>query len=205
MENFSSVQGVQILNEKTLENFFAEKIDSRFQEIETSVKALLVGLKSAGISSFAPITSTIQASGVQAYKRFEWDGGVHDFPQDFKVPRLTTSQMWLLWLFGDVNNVNIPYRFLKGDHMPQTERSQLSKAKVVMEAIREKIGLNFSDIANLGHAEAERLCNDAYLKIFSHIPTHGRMKCSNAYKHYWEMHRKPKEASNIILKNQMDN
>jgi hypothetical protein len=67
-----------------------------------------------------------------------------------EVPSLTSCQIWHLWLFGDCNKVNIPYRMLKGDYMPQTQILQLSRARIVMETIRERIGMTFSEITALG-------------------------------------------------------
>lgn len=195
LENLSSAQGVQILNHKTLEEFFTEKIDFRLNLIEASVQKLLANLKISGVSSVDSSPSSPQIEGFQSYRRFEWGESVHDFPEDFKIPSLTSCQMWHLWLFGDSNNVNIPYRMLKGEHMKDTERSQLSKARIVMETIREKIGMSYSEIAALGHVEAEKLFNAAYLQTLGAIRFHGTMKCSNAYKHIGKMKKNLKEQA----------
>ena len=77
--------------------------------------------------------------------------------------------------------------------MPQTERSQLSKTRVVMETIHAKIGILYNEIVSRGHVEAKRLFNEAYLEIHGNVRYHGSIKCTNAYKHIWIMNRKEKE------------
>lgn len=88
-----------------------------------------------------------------------------------------------LWLFGDCNNVNIPYRMLKRNYMPQNQRLQLSRAIIVTETIRERIGMSFTEITALGHVEAESyliLLIFRFLEIFDSMNKNAWLKKGNS-------------------------
>jgi hypothetical protein len=92
-------------------------------------------------------------------------------------------KIWKLWLFGDENCVNTPYRILRGEFMTKAQRVQLTRVKVMMDTVQDRIGRSYAEITNLGIADASRLFNQAYVELLGGIRFHANMTFSNAYKH----------------------
>lgn len=117
------------------------------------------------------------------FRTFFWEGEHHFFPADFKLPVVSSVALWRLWLFGDDNAVNIPYRYLDGKHMSKSQRTQLSKARGVMDRIRETIGKTYAELAAEGIVEAEKQFSEAYFNLMRSYKRHSSMTFSTAYKH----------------------
>lgn len=180
LDGISSAHNVQIHNSKSIR----DTIDP----VVAPITAQLNKIEGALLSFMSPQKNHSQAIAVVSntpyeYRRFKWGGRYHDFPQSFKLPQLTSSQMWHLWLFGDSNKVNTPHYLLKGEYMGTADRIQLSKTRTVMDAVRHKIDLSYEEIIGFGRIEAEKLFNKAYLELLGDKRYHGSMKCTNAYKH----------------------
>jgi hypothetical protein len=119
----------------------------------------------------------------KSFRTFAWGGQFHAFPEGFKLPCEPAMKIWKLWLFGDENCVNTPYRILRGEFMTKAQRVQLTRAKVVMDTVQDRIGRSYAEITNLGIADASRLFNQAYVELLGGIRFHANMTFSNAYKH----------------------
>lgn len=121
------------------------------------------------------------------YHTFEWGGEDHHyFPENFKLPVVTSVALWRLWLFGDDNTVNIPYRLLNGKHMSNSQRTQLSKGRRVMEYVRSSIGKTYAELTAEGMVEAERQFSEHYLMLMGRFKRHSDMMFSTAYTHILE-------------------
>jgi uncharacterized protein YfkK (UPF0435 family) len=175
LDKINSVNGIQVHNTELLNRTFGAQLE----EIKDMVK------KNIKLSPESEIGA--QRMDIGSYRQFYWDGENHYHPKDFKLPRVHSVTMWRLWLFGDKNNVTAPYRTLRGNFMSCSLRVQLCRARKVMDFIRDKIGLSYEEITNLGVAEAETLFNDAYKDIFGEVKFHMTMNYANAYKHLLKM------------------
>lgn len=85
--------------------------------------------------------------------------------------------------FGDDNTVNIPYRLLDGKHMSNSQRTQLSKGRRVMEYVRSSIGKTYAELTAEGMVEAERQFSEHYLMLMGRFKRHSGMMFSTAYTH----------------------
>lgn len=174
VSKISSVQGVQIYNTEIMDRRF----NARFDNIENFIQQTLARTQAPNLLEQR-----------DAFRTFSWGGNFHAFPENFKFPCETPAKIWKLWLFGDENCVNTPYRSLRGEYMSKAQRVQLCRAKAVMEEVRRRIGLSFDEIANLGPVEASRRFNQAYVDLLGHVKFHSNMTCSNAYKHVIRLNR----------------
>jgi hypothetical protein len=84
-------------------------------------------------------------------------------------------KIWKLWLFGDENYVNTPYRILSEEFMTKAQRVQLTRAKVVMDTVQERIGRSYYEITNLGISYVSRLFNQAYVELLGDVRFHANM------------------------------
>ena len=129
--------------------------------------------------SDAPVTVDDQPR----FRTFFWGDSHHYFPEGFKLPVVSSVALWRLWLFGDDNAVNIPYRQLDGKHMSKSQRTQLSKARGVMDHVLNSIGKTYAELAAEGLVEAERQFSEHYLILMGRFKRHSTMTFSTAYKH----------------------
>ena len=174
VSKISSAHNVQVYNTDLIDRQFGH----RFDNIETFIANNLARSPVAGGFEHA-----------NSFRTFAWGGQFHAFPEKFKIPCESAVKIWQLWLFGDENCVNTPYRMLRGEFMSKSQHVQLSRAKAVMDTIQDKIDRSYSEISDLGIVEASRLFNLAYVELFGNIRSFANMTCSNAYKHLLRIRR----------------
>ena len=187
-ERISSALNVQIHNSDILNRI----LDPRFTLLESTMQSL-VEVASRFTAQNLTNSGLNDQSARNGSRLFFWGGLAHYHPENFIIPSESSVKLWNLWLFGDANEVNIPYRNLVGNYMSNAGRVRLSRVKMVMESIRKEINLPYDAIASLGPREAEKLFNIAYGKLFGHLKSNSNMQCSNAYKHDLKA-RKPKNT-----------
>lgn len=188
VSKISSANNVQIYNTEVINREFGH----RFENIENFIAANYTR---------SPINRGFEHAN--SFRTFFWGGQFNAFPEDFKIPCEPAVKIWKLWLFGDENRVNTPYRMLRGEFMSKAQRVQLSRAKSVMDIIRENIGLSYAEISNLGIAEATRLFKEEYTEILGSVKFHATMTCSNAYKHLIRIRKNAISDNNNL--NEIDN
>ena len=127
----------------------------------------------------APVTVNVQPR----FRTFFWGDNYHLFPENFKLPVVSSIVLWRLWLFGDDNVVNTPYRQLDGKHMSKSQRIQLSKARGVMDYFQKSIGKTYAELTAEGLVEAERQFSEHYLALMGGFKRHSNMTFSTVYKH----------------------
>ena len=166
-------------------------IGPRLQGLERSMEAIVASGYTLALNQSPVLTGQTTTH----FRRFFWDGFWHAHPQDFMIPADTCLKIWNLWLFGDANAVNTPYRCLDGKSMCSAGQTRLCKAKKVLDNIQQKIGLSYETLTALGPFEAERKFLIAFDELFGHIRNHSNMQLSNAYKHNLKV-RKPVKRQN---------
>lgn len=65
--------------------------------------------------------------------------------------------------------------------MKPAQSARLNKARVVMDAVRERIGRPYEEIATLGSYESDQLFNQAYSDMLGKFRNYEHMKYVNAY------------------------
>lgn len=118
-----------------------------------------------------------------AKKSYNWRDEDHPFPSDFKFPCVDSAKLWNLWIFGNGNDINTPYRSFRGDFMSKPDRIQLSKSRTLMEAVRAEIGMSYSEIHDSGRDRSEQLFDVAFKSLFGGVKGYKRMNSANAYKY----------------------
>lgn len=122
-------------------------------------------------------------SHVSSSKMYRWRNEEHPFPADFKFPCVDSAKLWNLWLFGNGNDINTPYRSFRGDFMSKPDRIQLSKSRTLMEAVRTEIGMSYVEIQDSGRDRSEQLFDVAFKSLFGGVKGYKRMNSANAYKY----------------------
>ena len=162
--------GVEIHRRAMMQEIFAP-ITAAIKRIEKSL---------AFTDKFdAPVTVNVQPR----FRTFFWGDNYHLFPENFKLPVVSSIVLWRLWLFGDDNVVNTPYRQLDGKHMSKSQRIQLSKARGVMDYFQKSIGKTYAELTAEGLVEAERQFSEHYLALMGGFKRHSNMTFSTVYKH----------------------
>lgn len=184
MESIISARAASLVMEQlaatNFEEFYTRAI---MQELQTQVTALTQRLERiADRYCAAPVTVTADIQPPR-YRTFFWGGDHHFFPKNFKLPVISSVALWRLWLFGDDNAVDTPYRRLDGKHMSKSQRTQLSKARGVMDHVRNSIGKTYAELTAEGLVEAESQFSDHYLILMRGFKSHATMSFSTAYKH----------------------
>lgn len=155
-------------------------IGPRLQGLERSIEAIV---QASGHSLVQNQTPVLAGQATTQFRTFFWNDNWHAYPQDFQIPADTCLKVWSLWLFGDVNAVNTPYRCLDGASMTAAGKIRLTRARKVFDKIRETIGFSYESLTALGPVEAEKKFIPAFTQLFGHIKNYTNMQLSNAYKH----------------------
>lgn len=159
-----------------------EKIAIRLFELEKQVLELSARLDD--VSKNVNTSKTVDTNDENPrYRTFFWDGEHHFFPKDFKLHAVPSVTLWRLWLFGDVNTVNMPYRYLNGKNMNKAQRAQLCRARAVMDRVRESIGKTYSELTAEGMTEAVKQFLEHYSILMGSFKRHANMSFATAYKH----------------------
>lgn len=156
------------------------------QELLTPITVAIESMQReiSGLRERQNAPMTVNANDNQPrHRTFFWGGEHHYFPEDFKLPVISSVALWRLWLFGDDNAVNIPYRRLDGKNMSKSQRTQLSKARGVMDHVRNSIGKTYAELTAEGIVEAEKQFSEHYLILMGRFKRHANMSFSTAYKH----------------------
>lgn len=115
---------------------------------------------------------------------------MHYVPEGYMMPRANVVSLWGLWIFGCRSSRIRPLRFLKGESLSiQSQCSQLSKARYVMNFIKNVSGKSYEEIYDMGATEAERLCRRIYDQLLGNINGHTRMMYSNVYTYFKRIER----------------
>ena len=174
LDAIGSVDNVNFHNEGVLNR----TLSPRFEGIERSLLNL-----SERFDQIQPQSPTLTSPTHINFRNFSWGGRFHNHPEDFQLPADTCVKLWNLWLFGDANAVNTPYRNLVGAFMNNAAKIRLTRTKKVLDHVQEEIGISYEDLTALGPVEAEKKFIEAFARIFGHIRNYSNMQLSNAYKH----------------------
>ena len=184
LDAIGSVDNVNFHNEGVLNR----TLSPRFENIERSISNLSERFNQ--VQPQSPPTTRVN------FRTFSWGGRFHNHPEDFQLPADTCVKLWNLWLFGDSNAVNIPYRNLVGTYMKNSAKIRLTRTKKVLDRIQMEIGISYQDLTAMGPVEAEKTFIETFAKIFGDIRNYSNMQLSNVYKHDLKARRPAKTQSN---------
>ena len=179
-----SVDNVNFHNEGVLNR----TLSPRFENIERSI--LNLSERFNQVQPQSPPATHVN------FRTFSWGGRFHNHPEDFQLPADTCVKLWNLWLFGDSNAVNTPYRNLVGTYMKNSAKIRLTRTKKVLDRIQIEIGISYEDLTTMGPVEAEKKFIETFAKIFGDIRNHSNMQLSNVYKHDLKARKPTKRQSN---------
>lgn len=98
-------------------------------------------------------------------KLFSWGGRLHPFPRDFKLPKGSVQQAWILWNCGDPQKGYPPLKTLHPSDLEQkNSKKRLCDFKYIMklvEARAKELGLWKSKLTVTEAVETFRACQDA--------------------------------------------
>jgi hypothetical protein len=172
----SSVGSINLHNEEVLDRTLSPRFERIEREMESIASLVLQSVTNGRVNAPNPTTTN-------QFNRFKWADTWHDYPENFEFPADNCMKMWNLWLFGDANLVNTPYRCLNGAHMADRFQTRLTKTRKVLDIIRAKIDVSYEDLTAMGPAESEKKFIEAFTSLFGHIRNSSNMQISNAYKH----------------------
>lgn len=180
----SSVGNINLHNEAVLDRTLSPRLDRIERDISSLVQSTQVRVQNA-----TPTTTT-------QFNRFKWGGSWHDYPESFQFPADNCLKLWNLWLFGDANLVNTPYRCLNGTHMEDRFQTRLTKTKMVLDGVQKKINISYEDLTAMGPVESEKKFIESFTGLYSHIRNFSNMQISNAYKHDLKARKVAKKQKN---------
>jgi len=178
----SSVGNINLHNEIVLDRTLGPRLD----RIEMNISSLT----NANLAQRTTPTSSNQ------FNKFYWKDSWHNYPETFQFPADTCLTLWNLWLFGDANLVNTPYRCLNGTHMADRFQTRLTKTRKVLDNIRTKIDISYEDLTAMGPVEAEKKFLEAFMALYGHIRNFSNMQISNTYKHDLKSRKVVKKQTN---------
>jgi hypothetical protein len=174
VDHLGTVEGITLTSETILERVVNPQL--------RLIRAELTELSSRSLNGHGS-SNPPDPNFISELKHYVWGGRIHFLPENFQIPRITPIKFWNLWLFGDGNVVTIPYSQIDGAFLSTNERSQLSKARKVMEVIQTASNLSLDELKKLGHVEALKIGQLMYDEQFGHLDHYLTINISTAYKH----------------------
>ena len=132
----------------------------------------------------APIAEVVGTSSGRgsffesSWRLYKWrDGSEQYFPETFKFPKCSVSNLWDLWCFGMTGANDAPFRKLLPTHIQcgtvkevGTQKTYLSKAKTVICSLLETAMESGdydkkSDIFNLSYEASRQLFNKCFITL----------------------------------------
>lgn len=169
-----SANNVNLHNKEVVDQTVSPRFDN--------IMNILLNLQER-VDTIQPQSPTQIAPTQVSFRNFAWGGRFHNHPENFQLPADTCVKLWNLWLFGDANAVNTPYRNLVGTFMSNSAKIRLTRTRKVLDRVQEEIGIPYEELTAMGPVEAEKKFIEAFSRIFRHIRNHSNMQLSNAYKH----------------------
>lgn len=183
LPRLTSINGIAVYNDETVVNV----IERRYPHFETLLTDLRTFMHN--FSGQEALRSTVDQSG-EDFRQFHWGGGVHNIPEDYKMPQCPSLDIWRLWIFGCRPQGLHPFSELKS--MPfsdKSQRTQFSKAKFVVNFVQAHLGMSTEQIRGLGVNQAETAFKEAYADILGHFDGYERMSYSTAYNYLKEIEK----------------
>ncbi len=155
LKNFN-IEGVQQVTIEQLQMMFNQFRSDIMEDVR---KCALSGGNST-------IQDALEATDNAEYKVWNWGGRLHMVPENWRFPKCCCYLIWESWWCGNKMDKISPLRHLKNyDLTSQSDRTLLSKARKVIDAVILISNLQFNDIKNMSVVERDSLFESSFFNL----------------------------------------